>query len=131
MNVNTGTRLGAGRLRRTVSSFRMRVLAKLGVRGYQPYERLGLWLRRELKPLVSDLLLDERCLDRGVFDSSTVRAAVENHWAGRQNHTFLLMALMIYELGQRALIDGENLTSPASPSNADRNRLLEGTAAPS
>src|SRR5205814_273208 len=62
VNVNTGTVVGAGRVRRAVGNFRRRVLAKLGVKGYQPYERLGLWLRRQLRPLVERLLLDDRCL---------------------------------------------------------------------
>src|SRR5439155_6255708 len=98
VNVNTGARMKAGRLARFVGKVRQKVLAKLGVRGYQPYERLGLWLRRELRPLVRRLLLSERCLTRGVFDPDTVRAVVENHLAGRRNHTFLLMALMIFEM---------------------------------
>src|SRR5207244_3773061 len=63
VNVNTGTRMEAGRLSRAFGKLRMKVLAKLGVRGYQPYERLGLWLRRELRPLVQRLLLSDRCLE--------------------------------------------------------------------
>jgi asparagine synthase (glutamine-hydrolysing) len=106
-NVNTGTRVGAGRLRRAVSHFRMRVLAKLGVKGYQPYERLGLWLRRELRPLVQRLLLSDRCLDRGLFDPQAVRAVVDGHLSGQQNHTFLLLTLMIFETGRRELLDGD------------------------
>src|SRR5439155_1311696 len=106
VNVNTGTVVGAGRLRRSVCNFRRRVLAKLGVKGYQPYERLGLWLRRELRPLVSRLLLSDRCLGRGLFDADTVRAVVNDHLARRKNHTYLLLALMIFETGQREFVDG-------------------------
>ena len=84
----------------------MEVLGKLGVRGYQPYERLGLWLRRELRPLVRRLLLSDRCLGRGIFEPQTINAVVENHLSGRRNHTFLLMALMVFETGQREFIDG-------------------------
>ena len=107
MNANTGARLGAGSFTKTLSKFRLKLLAKLGVKGYQPYERLGLWLRRELRPLVENLLLDQRCLDRGIFNPETVRAAVESHSNNRRNHTFLLMAMMIFELGQRELVDGD------------------------
>ena len=107
MNANTGARLGAGSITKTLSKFRLKLLAKLGVKGYQPYERLGLWLRRELRPLVENLLLDQRCLDRGIFNPETVRAAVESHSNNRRNHTFLLMAMMIFELGQRELVDGD------------------------
>jgi asparagine synthase (glutamine-hydrolysing) len=104
MNVNTGTRMEAGPLRRVFGKVRHKILAKLGVRGYQPYERLGLWLRRELRPLVEELLLSDRCLDRGIFDPQTLRQLVETHFAGG-NHTFLIMALMIFETGQREFID--------------------------
>jgi asparagine synthase (glutamine-hydrolysing) len=105
VNVNTGTVVGAGPLRKAVGHFRRRVLAKLGVRGYQPYERLGLWLRRKLRPLVERLLLSDRCLGRGVFDADTLRAVVANHLTGGANHTFLLLALMIFETGQREFVD--------------------------
>jgi hypothetical protein len=103
-NVNTGVRMGAGRLERLFGKVRHKVFAKLGVRGYQPYERLGLWLRRELRPLVQKLLLSERCLERGLFDPATVRQVVQRHFDGG-NHTFLIMALMTYELGQREFVD--------------------------
>jgi asparagine synthase (glutamine-hydrolysing) len=106
MNVNTGTRLGAGRLERFFGKVRQKVFAKLGVRGYQPYERLGLWLRRELRPLVQKLLLSDHCLGRGLFDPATVRKVVQAHNDGR-NHTFLILAMMIYEMGQRQFADGE------------------------
>jgi asparagine synthase (glutamine-hydrolysing) len=107
LNVNTGTRMEAGPLRRLAGKVRQKVLAKLGVRGYQPYERLGLWLRRELRPLVQQLLLSDRCLGRGIFDADTLRQVVANHLAGG-NHTFLIMALMVFETGQRDFIDSES-----------------------
>jgi asparagine synthase (glutamine-hydrolysing) len=107
-NTNTGSVLGAGKLRRTVAGVRMRVGSKLGLPGYQPYERLGLWLRRELAPLVSDVLLDEACLDGGVFAPGTVRQVVERHLSGARNHTYLIMAMMVFEVGHRQLF-GERL----------------------
>jgi asparagine synthase (glutamine-hydrolysing) len=111
VNANTGARLGAGSVEKGFARLKLKVFAKLGVKGYQPYERLGLWLRRELRPTVESLLLDDRCLSRGVFNPETVRSAVANHLANRRNHTFLLMAMMIFELGQRELVDGD--ASPA------------------
>lgn len=114
VNVNTGTVVGAGPVRRAASKFRMKVLAKLGVSGYQPYERLGLWLRRELRPLVRRLLLCERFLGRGVFDPQTVRAVVDDHLNCRRNHTYLVLALMIFETAQRTLVDGDD-AEPAVP----------------
>jgi hypothetical protein len=107
INANTGARLDASPLAKKLAQLRLKVFAKLGVKGYQPYERLGLWLRRELRPLVERLLLDDRCLSRGVFNPETVRAVVANHIANRRNHTYLLMAMMIFELGQREFVDGD------------------------
>jgi asparagine synthetase B (glutamine-hydrolysing) len=114
VNVNTGARLDAGPLGRLVGRARLKVFAKLGVRGYQPYERLGRWLRNELRPLVTKVLLDERCLGRGLFDPSTVRQLVHDHLDRGRNHTFLLLALMIFELGQREFIDtGRGVVQPS------------------
>ncbi len=98
-NSNTGARVGAGPAWRTICYLRMRVLAKLGVRGYQPYERLGLWLRRELREVVERTLLDAKCLDRGLLNPDCVRGVVAAHNAGAKNHTFLIMAMMIVERG--------------------------------
>lgn len=102
-NTNTGSVLAAGKVRRTAAGLRMRVCSKLGMPGYQPYERLGLWLRRELATLVEEVLLDEACLDRGIFTPDTVRAVVRRHLAGQRNHTYLIMAMMVFEVGHRAL----------------------------
>jgi hypothetical protein len=86
----------------------MRLLGKLGVPGYQPYERLGLWLRRELAPVVRNLLLSELCLDRGVFEPQTVHNVVQRHLSGERNHTYLIMAMMVFEAGHRWLLNQES-----------------------
>ncbi|MBI4524923.1 MAG: hypothetical protein HY695_14060 [Deltaproteobacteria bacterium] len=111
VNSNTGVRLQAGPLLRFCGNARLRVLGKLKIKGYQPYERLGSWLRNELKPVVEDLLFSEQCLGRGILNAHKVRTIVEDHLSGRSNHTHMLMALMIFELGQRELIDGEGSRS--------------------
>lgn len=103
VNANTGARMGAGKLQRTLATAKMKVCAKLGVPGYQPYERLGLWLRRELAPTVREILLSSQCLDNGVFEADGVRHVVSQHLEQGRNHTFLIMALMIYELGRRRM----------------------------
>lgn len=105
VNSNTGARMVASSLERSLARVRLKVLAKLGVRGYQPYERLGLWLRRELRPLVERILLGDRCLGRGLLDPDTIRSVVKQHIDGQRNHTYLLLALMIFEVGRRELFD--------------------------
>jgi hypothetical protein len=107
VNANTGTTPGAGVTRKRMAIGRLRVLSKLGVAGYQPYERLGLWLRYRLEPFVSTLLLSDRSLDRGLLDARVLRRAIDDHRHRRRNHTFLLMALLIFEIGQRQFVDDD------------------------
>ena len=102
VNSNTGARMGAGKLEASLATLRMKVSAKLGVKGYQPYERLGLWLRRELRPLVERVVVSDSLLSRGVVHPDAVRRVVNEHMNGA-NRTFLLMSLLIFEMGQQSL----------------------------
>ncbi|HEY8505014.1 MAG TPA: asparagine synthase-related protein [Gemmataceae bacterium] len=128
VNANTGARMGAGRLGLLLAKARLKLFAKLGVKGYQPYERLGLWLRRELRATVEGILLDDRCLGRGVFDPATLRRVVADHLAGRRNHTFLILAMMIFEQGRREFADGEPYVPPADPANGAADRAAPAAA---
>jgi len=90
VNANTGAPVGSSRARVAASHFKLRVFAKLGVPGYQPYERLGAWLAQDLQPWLRRLL---------VTDSSAVpiepaawQAVIDQHASRERNHTFLLMA---------------------------------------
>jgi asparagine synthase (glutamine-hydrolysing) len=125
-NANTGARVGAGAVARATAKARLKVLSKLRVRGYQPYERSGLWLRRQLLPLVKELLLSERCLSRGVFEPRTVESVVRQHAEGKRNHTFLLTALMVFEQGRREFSDGDG---PPERPGAGAGAGLAGAAA--
>jgi hypothetical protein len=107
VNVNTGTRVGAGRWAERLATFKARVLSKLRVPGYGHYEKLGLWLARQLRPMLEEILLGDRCLQRGVFNAETLKSLVEEHAARRRNHTYILMAALVFELGQREFIDGD------------------------
>jgi asparagine synthase (glutamine-hydrolysing) len=55
------------------------------------------WLRRELEPLMRDLLASERVVRRGLFDPKEVNALVDAHVAGRENHAHTLFPLMVFE----------------------------------
>ena len=55
------------------------------------------WLRRELQPLMRDLLAPERVARRGLFDAAAVTALVDDHVAGRENHAHTLFPLMVFE----------------------------------
>jgi asparagine synthase (glutamine-hydrolysing) len=104
-NSNTGTRLGASPLATKISQLRLRVGARLGLKGYQPYERLGLWLRRELADFVIRTLTSDRLLDGGVVRADAVRRVVSEHIKAERNHTFLIMSLLIFVLGRETVLD--------------------------
>ena len=98
VNANTGAPMTAGPWATRLAYLRMKVLGRLGVAGYQPYERLGLWLARDLKPLVHRLLLSDRFFDRGLFEPAGMRLLLEQHESRRRNHTYLIMALLVLEM---------------------------------
>jgi asparagine synthase (glutamine-hydrolysing) len=128
VNANTGARMGAGPLTQSFSKLRLKVLAKLGVKGYQPYERMGLWLREDLRLLVQKLLLGERCLERGVFDPSALKAVVDGHLNQGRNYTYLLLAMMAFELGQRMFIDGDSFAANGRPAQTGAGFSLAATS---
>jgi asparagine synthase (glutamine-hydrolysing) len=110
VNANTGAPMGANALKTRLASLQMKVYAKLGVPGYQPYERLGLWLAQDLKPLVHRLLLSDRFLARGVFVPEAVARIVSQHESRTHNHTFLIMAMLIFEIAQEELFEARPTT---------------------
>jgi len=103
--------MGAGPLKTRLASLQMRVYAKLGVPGFQPYERLGLWLAQDLKPLVHRLLLSDKFFARDVFVPEAVARIVSQHEARTHNHTFLIMAMLIFEIAQEELFEAYSQTT--------------------
>jgi asparagine synthase (glutamine-hydrolysing) len=65
------------------------------------------WFRKELKPLLNDVLLSDRCLSRGLLNPQAVRELVEQHTSGRVNQAYRLWNLLCLELWQRMYIDQE------------------------
>ena len=55
------------------------------------------WLRRELQPLMRDLLSRDRVARRGLFDPDAVQQLMEDHAEGRENHAHTLFPLMVFE----------------------------------
>ena len=55
------------------------------------------WLRRELKPLMLDLLSPERLRRRGLIEPAEVARLIDEHCAGQANHAHLLFSLMVFE----------------------------------
>ena len=55
------------------------------------------WLRKELQPLMRELLAPDRVIRRGLFDPSEIARLVDAHVAGRENHAHILFSLMVFE----------------------------------
>jgi asparagine synthase (glutamine-hydrolysing) len=66
----------------------------------------GVWMRRELRPLVEELLLSQKAIDRGYFNKSVIETlSSENLKEGRYPKE--VFSLLVLELWHRAFIDGE------------------------
>ncbi len=59
------------------------------------------WLTGELRPLMTDLLDAGRVRRRGWFEPAEVRKLVDEHLAGRENHSHRLWSMMVFELWQQ------------------------------
>ena len=55
------------------------------------------WLRRELQPLMRDLLSRDRLVRRGLFEPREVERLMQEHVDGRANHAHQLFSLMVFE----------------------------------
>ena len=55
------------------------------------------WLRRELQPLMRELLSPDRIARRGLFDPAVVTKLMDDHTEGRENHAHTLFPLMVFE----------------------------------
>lgn len=73
------------------------------------------WLRNELKPLLFDVLLDQKSIDRGWFRPEVVRQLVDEHVTSKWDHSYRLWNLLILELWQQTFLDPSIApTGPAS-----------------
>jgi asparagine synthase (glutamine-hydrolysing) len=74
---------------------------------------LDSWFRNELKPLLFDVLLDQKSLDRGWFRPEAVRQLVDEHVTAKWDHSYRLWNLLILELWQQTFLD--STTVPTGP----------------
>ena len=72
---------------------------------------IGDWLRGPLAAMASDLLLDGRLRDRGIFNHSEVRRLWDEHRTGAVQHPNRLWQLVMLELWFRTFIDGSGRDS--------------------
>ncbi len=63
------------------------------------------WIAEDLNELIGDLLSPQRLRDRGLFDSRVVGTIIEENRANKQDHAFLIYALLNLELWFQTFID--------------------------
>ena len=79
---------------------------------------LGTWFRGDMRELFADTLLSPSSLQRGYFQPSFVRQVVDEHLAGKRDHTLRLWQLVVFEKWLQQYVDGSHASG-----SAERNRL--------
>jgi asparagine synthase (glutamine-hydrolysing) len=81
---------------------------------------LGTWFRGNLRELFADTLLSPASLQRGYFQPLFVRQLVDEHVAGKRDHTLRLWQLVVFERWHQEYVDSKRfpLSAPAVPSSA-------------
>jgi asparagine synthase (glutamine-hydrolysing) len=69
---------------------------------------VGRWLRGPFWPVVRELVLSPRSLDRGLFDIGALCRLADEHRAGVADHGDRLWLLINLEIWQRMFLDGEH-----------------------
>lgn len=73
------------------------------------------WFRNELKELLYDILLSDRCLGRGLLNPDAVRTLIDEHTTSKFDHAYRLWHLLVLEVWQRMYLDQEvPLVAPTS-----------------
>jgi asparagine synthase (glutamine-hydrolysing) len=91
-----------------------RVPAPITARTKQGFDApIADWLRGQLAPMASSLLLDNRSRQRGLFNAREVARLWHEHRSGRADHRHRLWQLMMLELWFRQFIDGAPEWAPA------------------
>jgi asparagine synthase (glutamine-hydrolysing) len=74
------------------------------------------WLRKELRELVTTVLLEPRSLERGYFKPEGVRQLLNEHLSGRRDQSSRIWRLLMLELWHRNLLE---FPADQSPNSAD------------
>jgi len=73
---------------------------------------INVWFRKDLKPLLYDILLSDRCLERGIFRKTEIERLISEHVSEKWDHAYRLWNLLCLELWQRTYLD-----SPVPPNS--------------
>ena len=67
---------------------------------------LGSWLRRELRGLPAELMLDPAAATSGISGSQSVRRLIGEHETGVVDHSMRLWTLMMLEMWHQEVLTG-------------------------
>ena len=67
---------------------------------------LAYWFRHELHDMAHDLLLSDRSMNRGYFNTTVIPQMLNQHCRGHEDHSDHLWNLLVLELWHRTFIDG-------------------------
>lgn len=109
-----------------VHGFTMKYMMKKAVAPWLPREILerkkrgfgapiGAWLRKDLQPMVSELLSEDQIRRRGLFHWPVIQQLIADHAAQRSDHTDHLLALVMLELWCQIFLDGNAWESVRTP----------------
>jgi asparagine synthase (glutamine-hydrolysing) len=76
---------------------------------------LGTWFRGNLRELFADTLLSPTSLQRGYFQPAFVKQIVNEHLAGKRDHTLRLWQLVVFEKWHEQYVDPFPLSAPSLP----------------
>jgi asparagine synthase (glutamine-hydrolysing) len=63
------------------------------------------WLRNELRPMVDDLLSEEKLRSRGYFEPTAVRTMIEANLSGKEDYNLQIFQLLTFEIWLQQFID--------------------------
>ncbi len=66
---------------------------------------IGKWFRGEMKEFLTEILLSERSLTRGIVKPDVIKRFVVEHTSGERDHSFQLWAFLMLELWFQRFID--------------------------
>jgi len=76
---------------------------------------IGAWLRKDLQPMVLELLSEDQIGRRGIFHWPAIQRLISDHAAERVDHTDHLLALIMLELWCQIVLEGNDWTTLRTP----------------
>jgi asparagine synthase (glutamine-hydrolysing) len=117
-----------------VSGLNSKIVLKRLAERYIPQEaiyrrRMGFtlpltrWFVGPWRGLINDVLLSDRCLERGSYDADVVRGIVSDHLQGRVDREQGIWLMLVLEIWHRLFVDGSEMA--VARVKADFVRSLE------